>query len=266
MVDVFDEVEEELRQDEYRKLFRKWGPWIGAGAAVIVLGVSGYQFTSWRAQAAAEQASDAFVAASNAFDDGDLSSARSGFEALASDGPRGYAALSLMQLGEIALDAGDTEQAARLFEQAAERAPDQETRELALYKAALARFDNLSYDDLTVRLQPLVDGSGLSILARELVAAAAMRDERWDIARQDYLLLSNETLNPLDGVRARAAQALVYIEQNDPTPSQPTTQSEDAPGDADAAQTETSDPVSSQQDPAADANAPASPQDEENGQ
>lgn len=266
MVDVFDEVEEELRQDEYRELLRKWGPWVGAGAAAIVVAVSGYQFTSWRAQAAAAEASDAFVAAADAYEVGNLGAAQSGFEALAADGPRGYATLSLLRLGEIELESGNNDQAAQYFERAAERAPDQETRELSLYKAALARFDDLSYDDLAVRLQPLVEDSGLSILARELVAAAAMRDGRWDAARAEYELLTNTALNPLPGVAARAVQALAFIEQNAPAPVQSPAQAEDVPGDAGLPTDDASDVVPTQTDPAADADAPASPQDEENGQ
>ena len=43
MVDVFDEVEEELRQERYHALLRKWGPWVPGGAVTIVAGVAGYQ-------------------------------------------------------------------------------------------------------------------------------------------------------------------------------------------------------------------------------
>lgn len=216
MVDVFDEVEEELRRERYQSILRQWGPWVGGAAAAIIVAVSGYQIWDWRSGASAASASDAYMDAAAAFEEGDLARADALFGELAEDGPRGYAAVSLLRQGEIALQQGDGETAGRLFERAGERAPDPVTRQLAQYKAALARFDVLSYDDLTVRLDPLTQGAApFGPLARELMAAAAVRDERWDEARSAYQLLS-VAIDAPPGVSRRAAEALGFIRQNAP--------------------------------------------------
>ncbi|MCP2669980.1 tetratricopeptide repeat protein [Maricaulaceae bacterium EIL42A08] len=216
MVDVFDEVEEELRQERYQALLRKWGPWVLGGAVAIVAGVAGYQIWLAQSTAAAEASSDTYIEASTLFEEGDLAAANSAFADMAESGPAGYATLSLLRQGEIAIAENRATDAARFFEQAAARAPEPLTRQLAQYKAALALFDTLSYDDLSVRLTPLTEGDAyFGSLARELIAAAAMRDGRWDEARGEYELLSI-SLDAPPGVSRRANEALVYIRQNAP--------------------------------------------------
>lgn len=216
MVDVFDEVEEELRRERYNKAFRQWAPWVIGGAVAIVAGVAGYQYWTYQSNASAEAAADAYFTASELFEGGDLEAASAAFSAMAGEEAAGYATLSYMRLGEIALAQNDTEEAARYFEQAAARAPEPLTRQLAQYKAALALFEALSYDDISVRMTPLTEGDALfGVLARELMAMAAMRDERWDEARGHYQLLS-VALDAPEGVARRSREALVYIAQNTP--------------------------------------------------
>lgn len=49
MVDVFDEVEEQLRSDRYKSLALKSLPWVGALAAVAILGAGGWMgWTSYQ--------------------------------------------------------------------------------------------------------------------------------------------------------------------------------------------------------------------------
>ncbi len=216
MVDVFDEVEEELRRERYNALFRKWGPWVLGGAVAIVAGAMGWVLWDGARTSAAEEASNAYFDAAELFENGDFAAAESAFGELAAGESRGYATLALLRQGEIALSENRTAEAAQLFEQAAERAPEPLTRQLAQYKAALALFDELSYDDLSVRLTPLTEGEALfGALARELIAAAAMRDERWEEARSAYTLLA-VSLDAPPGVSRRASEALVYIRQNAP--------------------------------------------------
>lgn len=267
MVDVFDEVEEQLRQERYQSLLRTWGPWVGAGALAVVVSVAGYQYWQWRSGAQAAEASDQYMSAAAAFEEGNLGEADSEFAALAETGPRGYAALALLRRGELALQQGQAEEAARLFEQAAERAPEPVTRDLARYKAALARFEGLSYDDLTVRLRPLTEGAApFGALARELIGAAAMREERWDEARRIYQLLS-VGLDAPQGVSRRATEALSYIDQNAPAPLIPEVSAADGALAPDAGAGEVGATPAPAEPAVPDDEATAAPeiQDEENG-
>lgn len=216
MADAFDEVEEELRRERYQAMLRKWGPWVAGVAAAIVLGAAGYQYWTATTRQAADAASDAYQAAATLYEAGALNEADAAFARLAETGPRGYAALALMRRAAIAQTSGDAEEAARLFEAAGERSPDPLTRDIARYRAVLAVFDQLALDDLNLRLEPLTrPGSAVGPLARELMAAAALRDQRWEDARRRYELLSF-ALDAPAGVQRRAREALAYIAQNAP--------------------------------------------------
>jgi hypothetical protein len=216
VVDVFDEVEEELRRERYQAALSRYGPWVAGVAAAIVLGAAGYQFWDWNSSQTSAAASDQYMAAAEALASGNLDTADAGFADLAESGPRGYASLSLLRRGEIALQQNNAEEAARFFSAAAERSPEPLTRQLATYKATLAQFDVLSYDDVRVRLSPLTEGDApFGALARELIAAAAVRAERWDEARGAYELLAI-SLDAPPGVSRRAAEALTLISQNAP--------------------------------------------------
>ncbi|KAA5804832.1 tetratricopeptide repeat protein [Alkalicaulis satelles] len=216
MADAFDEVEEELRRERYQALLRKWGPWVAAAAVAIVLGAAGYQYQSYASRQASDAASDAYQAAASLYEAGAINEADNAFAALAESGPRGYAALALMRRAAIAQSMGDMAEAARLYEQAAERSPESLSRDLARYRAVLVLFDELSLDDLNLRLQPLTrPESNVGPLARELMAAAALRDERWEDARRRYELLTF-ALDAPPGVQRRAQEALAFIAQNAP--------------------------------------------------
>ena len=216
MVDVFDEVEEELRQERYSTLLRKWGPWVGGAAAAIVLGVGAYQFMEWSSKQRADAASEQYQAAAELYEAGNLVQADSQFQSLADSAPRGYETLALMRRADIALSQGNADEAARLFNRAGEISPEPLIRDLARYQAALAQFDELSYDDLANRLEPLTEGAApVGLLARELMAAAALRDERWDEARQRYQLLSI-ALDMPEGMSRRVAQGVSYLNQHAP--------------------------------------------------
>ena len=253
MVDVFDEVEEELRQERYNALLRKWGPWVGGAAAAIVLGVGAYQFMEWSSKQRADAASEQYQAAAELYEAGNLLQADSQFQALVESGPRGYETLALMRRAEIALSQGDAEEAARLFNRAGEISPEPLIRDLARYQAALAQFDQLSYDDLANRLEPLTEGSApVGLLARELMAAAALRDQRWDEARQRYQLLS-VALDLPQAMSQRVMQAQSYLDQRAPAAE---------PVDMEAAPAEASEAV----EPAPSEAAPQTAEQEEDGQ
>jgi len=229
LADAFDEVEEELRRERYQAMLRKWGPWVAGVAAAIVLGAAGYQYWTATSRQAADAASDAYQAAATLYEADALNEADAAFASLADTGPRGYATLALMRRAAIAQTAGDAEEAARLYEAAAERSPDPLTRDIARYRAVLAVFDVLSLDDLNLRLEPLTrSDSAVGPLARELMAAAALRDQRWDDARRPR---GGEPDLNRAGVQRRAREALAFIEQNAPAEMAAEPAEADAPAD-----------------------------------
>ena len=215
MVDIFEEVDEELRRDKYDELTRKYLPWALGAAGAIVLGATAYwAWESWTTSRG-EASSETYFAALDQYESGELALADAGFETLSETGAGGYPALALMNRGSIALEQGNPEEAAALFEQAAAATGEAVVSDLAELKAAWARWPNLSFNDIELRLTPLTDDTDpYRFLAREAIAAAALRDGNIERARDDYQFLSFQLETP-EGVRRRSQEALAMIAQHD---------------------------------------------------
>lgn len=215
MVDIFEEVDEELRRDKYQGLLRKYGPWVLGGALAIIAAAAGYQvWQSW-SMARREASSETFFQALRAADEGQFALAGAGLETLAENGAGSYPALALMERGVVALDQGDPEAAAGFFERAARQTSEPILHDLAELKAVWARWDALSFSEIDIRLSSLIgDDAPYRFLAREGIAAAALREGQLDRARENYQFLSFAFEAP-DGVRRRAQEALALIEQRE---------------------------------------------------
>lgn len=234
MVDVFDEVEEQLAQDRYQEAFKKYGPWALGVALFIILGASGWAgFNAWN-DARHERASDAFFAALDYRDAGNTEQASAAFDTLREAGPSGYTTLALMQQAALALEAGNNGEAADLFDQAAASTSDAVIRDLATLKAVWARWDELSFADVEIRLSAMASGdTPYQAYALETIGVAAYRDGDYDRARLEF----SEIASPVapDGtVGRRASNALALLNSLDASAASETSDETETPAAGEA--------------------------------
>ena len=212
MVDVFEEVEEELRNDKYQEALKKWGPWVGGAAAAIVVGAAGIQFWDYWRTSQLQESSDAYLEAVSNFESGEFALADAGFDTLTREGTSGYVLMAQMRRAEIALENGENETAASLFDQIAASTSDQIISDMAQLKAVWARWDTLSFADVEIRVSPLAGASSpYRLLARETIGAAALRAGDLERAESEYQLLTF-ALDAPQGVQRRGQEALALIE------------------------------------------------------
>ena len=88
MADIFEEVEEGLRQDRAERLWKKYGVFAYIAAALLIGGVAANEYLQHRTTQSAEQNAQAFETARNALADQEFQSAAEGFEALADSDAR----------------------------------------------------------------------------------------------------------------------------------------------------------------------------------
>ena len=81
MVDFINEVEEELRKDEYNRLLRRYGPYILAVIVAIVAGTGFLEYQKHAKDKAARATSASYVAASDAAAAGNVDPAAAASEA-----------------------------------------------------------------------------------------------------------------------------------------------------------------------------------------
>lgn len=211
MTDVFEEVEEQLRADRYKTLALRALPWaLGGLAAMLIVALGVWGWGAWQTRTMAE-ASQAYADGVAAFDAGDMNTAEQRFAEVAESGPDGYAALALMQQAGLRVNDGDIPAAVKLFDAAAEQAPDPIMADAARLKSAFALLDTAPLSELKTRLEPLTEeGRPYRALALEALAFARLMGGEMDEARADFGVL---TLMP--GVsdvarqRAQAARAMI---------------------------------------------------------
>ena len=213
MVDVFEEVEEQLRSERYRTLALKYLPWVGGGlllALVIALGIWGYG--QYR-QGGEEKASQVYATALDSLAHGDKDQAYQRFAQAASSSSAAYGALALMQEAGIRSDQQRTADAVQLFDQAAKVAPNPIIGDAARLKSALLLLDTASLAEIEARLKPLTSktDSPYYALGREAVAMAKLRAGHTADAVSDFNVLMLLPNAP-DSVRQRAGAAKALIQ------------------------------------------------------
>jgi hypothetical protein len=176
VVDVFDEVEEQLRSERYRNLAVKSLPFVAAAVVAVVIGVGGYWgWTSYKSTQA-NKASEGYQAALVTAQKQGPASAFGQFKAVADGGAEGYKALALLQMGDIRLEENKTKEAVTYFDEAAKAAPNALMGDLARLKSAFALMDTAPYKDLESRLTPLAgEKSPYRVYAKEALAFASCR-------------------------------------------------------------------------------------------
>lgn len=212
MVDVFEEVEEQLRATRYQTLIAKGWPF-AVGAAVAALLIVGVVWGWGKYQTSLEsKASETYAQALEALGQGHNDVAQRGFAQIARGGPAGYKSLALMQLGGLSMTARKTDEAVRYFDQAAAAAPQPLIGDAARLKAAYALFDTTSQEDLAKRLTPLTAANRpYANLARE---ALAMKELATGHAAQARSALSVLSISPdvTDDLRNRAQATIAAID------------------------------------------------------
>lgn len=211
MVDVFDEVEEQLRSERYKSIALKVLPIVGGVlvlALVAALAVWGYQH--FRNQAAAE-ASEKYAQAIEAFNTGRRDEAIRLWGEVGKGSSKAYKALALQHLGGLKLADNKVADAVKLFDEAAEAAPNYILGDSARLKSAFALLDTAPYKDMEARLTPLTEeGRPYRAEAREALAFAKLMAGNLEGARSDFAIIGLMTdVGETSRQRAEAAKALI---------------------------------------------------------
>ncbi|MCS6625006.1 tetratricopeptide repeat protein [Roseibacterium beibuensis] len=212
MVDVFDQVEEELRSDRYKRLARTWLPVVG-GVLLVAL-IAALAWWGWQKMetSKADKASIAYQRGLESLESNNLIGADAAFVQAADEGNAAYKALALQHRAGIALQQNRIPAAVELFDEAAAASRDPLLRDVAAYKAVMALMDTASLEDIQGRLEPLMEeGRPYRAFAREALAMAQLQHGKTAEARSTLVVLKNGLDTPRD-VSQRAELALASID------------------------------------------------------
>src|SRR5262249_22065480 len=152
VTDIFQEVDEEVRREQLKKLWERYGGYLIAACIVVVLGVGGWRgYEWWQAEQAAPSGA-AFEPAVALAGSGNHQEAARAFAKLSADGTTGYGVLArLRQAAELA--SVDRKAAVAAYDAiAADNRPGQVVQDLAAVRASFLLVDTAPYSDILRRL------------------------------------------------------------------------------------------------------------------
>ena len=211
MSELFNEVDEEVRRDQLKKLWDRYSLYIIAGALLIIASVGGWRGYQYLEAQRAVEAGAAFDKAAELSEANKHAEAEAAFAALAAKAPAGYRVLArLRTAAEVA--SRDQQAAAKMFDEiAADRSVGVAEQDLARIRAAQLLLESISYPDMKSRLEAAAGPAAtFRHTARELLALSAWRANDATAARQWLDVIANDGGTPPSlRSRAEALQALL---------------------------------------------------------
>jgi hypothetical protein len=206
------EVNEELRQDQARALWDRYGPYLlGIAIAVVVVTAAWVGWDYWtRSQANAS--GDRFSQALTLAEQGKTDEALAQLEALEADGYGAYPVLARLRTATLQAAQGNTEAAVAGFDAVAnDGSVPSSIRDMARLRAAYILVDHGSYADVSTRVEALTaDTNALRHSAREALGLAAWKEGRAADALSLFEQLASDAEAPRN-VRERATMMAELI-------------------------------------------------------
>jgi hypothetical protein len=183
---IFREVDEELRRERMRSLWRRFGPYVIGAAVVVVLIVAVNEGWTWWRNNNAARSSDQFYAALNLSDGGDLAGAKAALDKIVAEGG-GYATLARFKEAAMLAKQGKPAEAVAAYDALAGDESNVRLRELALVLAADILVDSGSLSDVESRVSSLVTTDNpMRNAAREAVGLAQYKAGDLEAARKTF--------------------------------------------------------------------------------
>ena len=204
MSELFDEVDEEVRRDQLKKLWDRYSIHIVAGALLIVAAVGGWRGYQYLEAQKAAEAGSAFDAALDLSEQNKHAEAEAAFNKLAATAPSGYRMLARLRAA-AELATRDPQAGAKMYDEiAADRSVGATEQDLARIRAAGLLLETASYPGMLQRLESATKPDAtFRHTARELLALSAWRANDTAAARQWLDMIANDGETP-SGLRSRA--------------------------------------------------------------
>lgn len=209
MSDIFEEVEESVRQDKVAEAWAKYGIFVWILGFLIIGSVAYMEYSKVQKAKAVEASIEEFEAARGKLTAGEYADAQAEFKNIV-DSKGDIAPLASHYLARAYYEgSGDAAAAADILETASDL--EGPVQRLGLLKSAYLRADNMSLPELETYLGDLPkESTALGVLALELIAAKALKEGDIERARQEFSYIRFAPNVPA-GVSRRAEIALSII-------------------------------------------------------
>jgi len=204
VTDIFQEVDEEVRREQLKKLWERYGGYLIAACIVVVIGVGGWRGYQWWQAKQAAQSGAAFEQAVTLAESGKHQEAVTAFAKLSADGTAGYRVLArLREAAELAT--ADRKAAIAAYDAiAGDSRAGQVVQDLAAVRAGFLLVDAAPYPEIVQRLEAAAaPDRAFRHSAREILALSAWKSGDMAAARRWTEMIMADPQTP-PGQRSRA--------------------------------------------------------------
>lgn len=172
------EVNEEMRQDQARALWDRFGPYVIVLAVLVVLGTALFVVWDYWNESNANASGDAFSEALELANGNKPDEALAAFKKLEEEGYGAYPLLARMRAATVLAEKGDFTGAVAGFDAVAgDSSIDPSVRDMARLRAGYLLVDNGSYADVSSRIEVLTaDTNPFRHSAREALGLSAWKE------------------------------------------------------------------------------------------
>jgi hypothetical protein len=195
--DIFQEVDEEVRREQLKKLWDRYGTYAIMAAVLVVAAVAAWRGYGWWEAKQAAQTGAAFEAAITLSEAGKHQEAEAAFEKIIAEGTAGYRRLArLREAAELAHI--DPKAAVAAYDAiAANASVGPIIQDLASVRAAALLIDAGSFEEVQRRLElPAGNDRTFRHTARELLVLAAWRAGDAATAKRWFDVIASDAATP----------------------------------------------------------------------
>lgn len=192
------EVDDELRADQFKSLWQRYGIVLVSAAVAVVLGTAGFEgYKYWRDRQASKSG-DLFLEALTNAKDQKPEDALKALAELEKTGFGSYPLLARMRAATVLATQGNAKGAVEAFDAiSADKSVDSAIADMARLRAALLLVDSGSYDDVAKHAEFLTaDNNALRFSAREALGLSAWKAGKAKEAQGFFESIKNDEAAP----------------------------------------------------------------------
>ena len=207
------EVDEELQEEKYAKIWRKIGPYVISLAIGIVLFTSGVVFWNNYTEDKKQKLGDDFTAAVELIKEEDFDTALIALERITDKASDGYVTIAKMKKASILIQKKQILEGLEIYEDLEKTAFDQSFKDMSTILFVLNAIDHKPSDILLDKIERLTENSSWKYSALELKGFILLNDKKFAESKKTFNTII-EMGNAPTTLASRARDMLDFLEGN----------------------------------------------------
>ena len=207
------EVDEELQEERYAKIWRKIGPYVISLAIGIVLFTSGVVFWNNYTEDKKQKLGDDFTAAVELIKEEDFDTALIALERITDKASDGYVTIAKMKKASILIQKKQILEGLEIYEDLEKTAFDQSFKDMSTILFVLNAIDHKPSDILLDKIERLTENSSWKYSALELKGFILLNDQKFAESKKTFNTII-EMGNAPTTLASRARDMVDFLEGN----------------------------------------------------